>query len=191
MNNSMNNNSILNFFKWKDVFSLLCAIFGFFSIIEIFLGNFLLSALFLGLAGISDYMDGFIARKFSSPTEYGAYIDTVSDGVAFGVAPAVFIYFYALKFTQNFFDISAILYLLISIIVLCTGIMRLARYLCLSKESEKEGEKIKVYVGMPITFNALIIPILYLLSEYLNFNLLFLTLISAYLMISKIKFRKI
>jgi len=179
----MNNNSILNFFKWKDVFSLLCAIFGFFAIIEVFSGNFLFAVLFLGLAGISDYMDGFMARKFSFPTDYGANIDTVSDAVAFGVAPAVFIYFYGGNY----------LYLLISIIVMCAGLMRLARYLCLAKESEKENtnKNTKVYVGMPITFNAFIIPLLYLLSEYLNFNLLFLTLISAYLMISTINFRKI
>lgn len=191
--NNMNNNSILNFFKWKDVFSLLCAIFGFLSIIEVFLGNFLLAALFLGLAGISDYGDGFMARKFSSPTNYGANIDTVSDAVAFGVAPAVFICLYALKFAgQNFFDISVIFYFVVSIIVLCAGLMRLARYLCLLKESEKKStKKMKAYIGMPITFNALIIPVLYLLSEYLNFNLLFLTLISAYLMVSTINFRKI
>ncbi len=190
----MNNNSILNFFKWKDVFSLLCAVFGFFAIIEVFAGNFLIAVLFLGLAGISDYMDGFIARKFSFPTEYGANIDTVADAVAFGIAPAAFIYFYALKFTEdNFLDISATFYLAISIIVLCAGLMRLARYLCLAKESENENtnKNAKVYVGLPITFNALIIPLLYLLSEHLNFNLFFLTLISAYLMISKINFRKI
>ncbi|OQX22007.1 MAG: hypothetical protein BWK75_01830 [Candidatus Altiarchaeales archaeon A3] len=174
------NNNILNFFKWKDVFSLLCAVFGFFAIIEVFTGNFLIATLFLGLAGISDYMDGFMARKFSFPTEYGANIDTVADAVAFGVAPAVFIYFYGGNY----------LYLLISIIVMCAGLMRLARYLCLSKESENQ-KGTKVYVGMPITFNAIIIPLLYLLSEYLNFNLFFLTLISAYLMISTINFRKI
>ncbi len=185
----MNNNSILNFFKWKDVFSLLCAVFGFFAIIEVFAGNFLPAALFLVIAGISDYMDGFMARKFSFPTEYGANIDTVADAVAFGVAPAVFIYFYALNFTPEY----VYFYLIISIIVMCAGLMRLARYSCLAKESENENtnKNTKVYVGLPITFNALIIPLLYLLSVYLNFNLFFLTLISAYLMISTINFKKI
>jgi len=183
-----NNNNILNFFKWKDVFSLLCAVFGFFAIIEIFAGNFLQAALLLGLAGIADYMDGFMARKFSFPTKYGANIDTVADAVAFGVVPAVFIFFYS---HQDIF------YLIISVIVMCAGLMRLARYLCLARESENENtdkntdKNINVYVGLPITFNALIIPLLYLLSEYLNFNLFFLTLISTYLMISAINFRKI
>lgn len=177
------NNNILNFFKWKDVFSLLCAIFGFFTIIEVFAGNFFMAVLFLGLAGISDYIDGFVARKFSSPTEYGTNIDTAADVIAFSVAPAVFIYFYALKFTPEY----VYFYLAISIIVMCAGIMRLARYVCLAKENKYKD----VYVGMPITYNALIIPILYLLSLHLNFNLFFITLISAYLMVSTIKFRKI
>jgi len=168
-------NSILSFFKWKDAFSLLCAIFGFLAIIEIFEKNFFVSVLFIGLAGIADYMDGFLARKFSEPTEYGAYIDTVADAVAFGITPAVFIYFYG----------NNIVYLLISIIVMSAGLMRLARYLCLKDKSKN------YYVGLPITFNALIIPVLYLISDYLNFNLFFLTLISAFLMISTINFRKI
>ncbi len=175
--------SILSFFKWKDAFSLLSAIFGFLAIIEIFDKNFFVSAFFIGLAGISDYMDGFLARRYSMPTEYGAYIDTVSDAVAFCATPGVFIYFYTL--THNSDIIIHLIYLVISIIVMCAGIMRLARYLCLKDKNKN------YYIGLPVTFNALIIPLIYLISEYLNFNLFFLTLISAFLMISTINFRKI
>lgn len=192
-------NAIFDFFKWKDVFSLLCAIFGFFAITVTFSGNFLLAAVFLGLAGIVDYIDGFMARKFSTPTDYGANIDAVADAVAFGVSPAIFIFFYAFFLNdQQIFSLDTLFYMLISIIVMCAGLMRLARYLCLENEKKKEnkehkneGKHINVYVGMPITFNALIIPLLYLLSDFLSFNMFFLSLISAYLMISTINFRKI
>ncbi|PKM92250.1 MAG: hypothetical protein CVU81_01455 [Euryarchaeota archaeon HGW-Euryarchaeota-1] len=131
----MNSNNIFEFFKWKDVFSLLCAVFGFFAIIVAVFGNFSLAVAFLVLAGIFDYADGFIARKFSAPTEYGAYIDTVADVVAFGVAPATFIFFYALTFMEpNSIVIDplySVFYMTISVIVMCAGLMRLARYLCL------------------------------------------------------------
>ena len=208
----MKGNNIFEFFKWKDVFSLLCAVFGFFAIIVAVFGNFSLAAAFLVLAGIFDYADGFIARKFSAPTEYGAYIDTVADVVAFGVAPATFIFFYALTFIEPYFividPLYSVFYMTISVIVMCAGLMRLARYLCLENEKKNENKEYKseankhlnkseankypnVYVGIPITFNALIIPLLYILSQYLNFNLFFLTLISAYLMISTIEFKKI
>lgn len=165
--------SIQKFFKFKDFFSLLCAIFGFFSIIAVFDKNFSLSSIFLILSMIFDYFDGFFARKFSQPTEYGAYIDTISDGVAFGIAPAIFVYFYS----ENIF------YLFIAIIILSAGIMRLARYLCITS--------INIYVGLPITLNGIIVPFLYLLSEILHFNLFFLMIISAFLMISSVKFKKI
>lgn len=168
----MNKENILKFFKFKDIFSLICAIFGFFSIIAVFDKNFPLASIFLILSMIFDYFDGFFARKFSQPTEYGSYIDTVSDGIAFGIAPAIFIYFY-----------SNIIYIFIAIIVLSTGIMRLARYLCIKDD--------KFYIGLPITFNGIIVPFLYFLSEILHFNLFFLMLISSFLMISSLKFKKI
>lgn len=171
------NEGIEKFFKFKDFFSLLCAIFGFFSIIAIFDKNFGLASIFLIFSMIFDYFDGFFARKFSHPTEYGAYIDTISDGVAFAITPAIFIYFYSIN------DFYFLFYFFVAIIVLSSGIMRLARYLCLKHE--------KFYVGLPITFNGIIIPFIYFLSHTLQLNLFFLCLISSYLMISKINFKKI
>lgn len=166
---------IFNFFKPKDVVSMLCGIFGFASIIYAVNHEFTASSVFLIAATVADALDGKIARKFSHPTEYGKYIDTVNDVVAFGVAPAVFIYFYA----PGYFSFA------LCAVLLSCGLMRLARYLCL------EEKKIDYYLGVTITFNGLIIPLLYAVSEFFKFNFFFLVVLSSILMISGIRFRKI
>ncbi len=171
---------ILSFFKWTDTFSLMCGVFGFLSVIRVVGGDFFLGAVFLAAAGVFDYIDGFATMRFSKPTEFGSYIDTVCDAAALAMAPAAFIYFYALG---NFPE-QAVFYLLVSVAVLCAGLLRLARYLVLAKQG------LKSYVGLPITFNALLIPLLYLLSESSGINLFFLALVSAFLMVSEVKVKK-
>lgn len=171
---SERNEGIFDFFKLKDIVSMLCGIFGFISIIYAVNHEFVISLVFLIAATVADALDGKIARKFSKPNEYGKHIDTVNDVVAFGVAPGVFIYFYE----PNIFS------LILAVVVLSCGLMRLARYLCI------ESVKTDYYVGLTITFNGVIIPLIYALSEISNFNLFFLVLLSSILMISGIKFRK-
>lgn len=179
------NEGIFDFFKFKDIVSMLCGIFGFISIIYAVNHEFITSLVFLIAAAVADVLDGKIARKFSKPNEYGRYIDTVNDVVAFGVAPGAFIYFYE----PNIFSF------ILAVVVLSCGLMRLARYLCIEsvktdKTTDKTDYYVDYYVGLPITFNGIIIPLMYTLSEISNFNLFFLVLLSSILMISKIKFKK-
>ena len=44
------------------------------------------AAIFIGLAGIVDFLDGFIARLFRSTSDLGKQLDSLSDLVTFGVA---------------------------------------------------------------------------------------------------------
>ena len=171
---------IFDFFKLKDIVSMLCGIFGFISMLYIINLEFVMASVFLVAATIADALDGKIARKFSHPTEYGKYIDTVNDVVAFGIAPAVFIYLYS----NNTHTLPDYFSFMFSVVVLSCGLMRLARYLCIDKK------KTDHYVGLPITFNGIIIPLLYVVSEFFKFNFFFLAVLSAVLMISEIKFKK-
>jgi len=48
-------------------------------------------------AGIFDGLDGTVARLLKSTSRFGAELDSLSDVVAFGVAPAVLLYLFILK----------------------------------------------------------------------------------------------
>lgn len=61
-----------------------------------------LASLFIGLAGVVDFLDGFIARLFKASSEMGKQLDSLADVVSFGVAPGMIIYqFLRLSFAQG------------------------------------------------------------------------------------------
>jgi CDP-diacylglycerol--serine O-phosphatidyltransferase len=89
-----------------------------------------LASLFIGLAAVVDFLDGFVARLFKASSEMGKQLDSLADLVSFGVAPAVIIYqFLRLSFAQDEagMDIS-ILWLLPSLLLPCAAAWRLARF---------------------------------------------------------------
>lgn len=47
------------------------------------------SLLFIGLAAVADFFDGFVARLLHESQPLGAQLDSLCDQVSFGVAPAV------------------------------------------------------------------------------------------------------
>jgi len=53
--------------------------------------RFLLSAALFGLAGITDALDGYIARKYQLATPFGAFLDPVADKLMVAVALALLI----------------------------------------------------------------------------------------------------
>jgi len=65
---------------------------GFYAIVSAFEGDFIKATLALLLAVVFDAMDGRIARLVHAETAFGAHFDSLSDMVAFGVAPAVIIF---------------------------------------------------------------------------------------------------
>ncbi len=51
-----------------------------------------MASLFIGLAAVVDFLDGFVARLFKASSEMGKQLDSLADVVSFGVAPAMIIY---------------------------------------------------------------------------------------------------
>ncbi len=51
-----------------------------------------LASLFIGLAAVVDFLDGFIARLFNASSEMGKQLDSLADVVSFGVAPSMILY---------------------------------------------------------------------------------------------------
>src|SRR5258706_11134626 len=69
---------------------------GFFSIIATFRGEYVNASLLILLANVFDGIDGYAARLTRTTSQFGVEFDSLADVVAFGVAPAVFVYFLAL-----------------------------------------------------------------------------------------------
>jgi CDP-diacylglycerol--serine O-phosphatidyltransferase len=51
-----------------------------------------LGSLFIGLAALVDFLDGFVARLFNATSEMGKQLDSLADVVSFGVAPSLILY---------------------------------------------------------------------------------------------------
>ncbi len=65
--------------------NLLCGCLG---IVFVFEGNLLYASHLIFLAGILDFLDGFVARLLKQPSEIGKQLDSLADMVTFGVLPA-------------------------------------------------------------------------------------------------------
>src|SRR5215471_1225580 len=50
------------------------------------------ASLFIGLAAVIDFLDGFVARLFKAVSEIGKQLDSLADVVSFGVAPGLILY---------------------------------------------------------------------------------------------------
>ncbi len=89
-----------------------------------------MASLFIGLAALVDFLDGFVARLFKASSEMGKQLDSLADLVSFGVAPGLIIYqFLRLSFAQEAggLDVS-LLWLLPAFVLPCAAAWRLARF---------------------------------------------------------------
>src|SRR5690554_7499711 len=69
---------------------------GFFAIVSAMNGQFEHAAIAIVAAGILDGLDGSVARMTNTQSKFGAQYDSLSDCVAFGVAPGLVAYSWAL-----------------------------------------------------------------------------------------------
>lgn len=51
-----------------------------------------MASLFIGLAAVVDFLDGFIARLFKASSQLGKQLDSLADVVSFGVAPSMIVF---------------------------------------------------------------------------------------------------
>jgi CDP-diacylglycerol--serine O-phosphatidyltransferase len=88
------------------------------------------AAIFIGIAAIIDFLDGFVARLLNALSPIGKELDSLADIVSFGVAPGAIIY-QLLRFSfareENGLEVSMI-WLLPAFIVSCAGAYRLAKF---------------------------------------------------------------
>ena len=150
----MSSIKILNLLKLKDYITLIGTTLGIIAIIcacmgtraYISLGFFLIS-ITLG----TDLIDGYVARKTKTVNEIGKELDSLSDSLTFGIAPAI-LTFQAFR-TNTIYDIVIIIGALFFVF---GAILRLARF----NISEVPG-----YTGLPTPISALIL-ITYFYANY-------------------------
>jgi CDP-diacylglycerol--serine O-phosphatidyltransferase len=106
----------------------------------------------LPLAFVLDALDGWVARKLRRGSRLGADLDSLSDIVSFGVAPAVLIYTLG---ARGLWDALALIYFV------CCGISRLARFNVTAAElTDGESGKVRYFEGMPIPTSLLLVAVL-------------------------------
>jgi CDP-diacylglycerol--serine O-phosphatidyltransferase len=137
------------------------------------------------VALIFDMLDGKSARWTNSTSQFGVEYDSLADLVAFGVAPGLLMYGWAL----SVYDMlgPAVMFAFVA-----CGALRLARFNVMTATSES-----KYFTGLPIPAAASVVATLVIFDrEVAQFGLaekpvmvLVLTLALAFLMVSTIKYR--
>jgi len=157
---------------------------GVLSILETFKLNYFLAAIFIIIAALIDRYDGRIARFLNVSSDLGKQLDSLSDLISFGVAPAFLVFFKYNFLDLDYMKVIGVCFLLSYII---SGSYRLAKY----NTSQFDG----VFTGVPITVTGSIVALFSLVTPN---NGIFSILLSiallallTYLMISKFKFKKI
>jgi CDP-diacylglycerol---serine O-phosphatidyltransferase len=113
--------------------------------------HFFAAAALAPAAFIFDVLDGRIARARHQHSALGRELDSLSDVISFGVAPA------ALGFAaglQGGWDVAAVIYFV------CCGVSRLARYNVTAESLSGGGDKVKYFEGTPIPTSVLLTGVL-------------------------------
>jgi CDP-diacylglycerol--serine O-phosphatidyltransferase len=167
-----------NLFTTASLFS------GFLAMLWAASGKFEHCALAILFSAVMDALDGQVARLTNTASDFGVQYDSLCDLAAFGVAPAIMIYYWQLMPLGGLGIGAAFLFL-------ACGALRLARFNAMADTSAK-----KHFVGMPIPGAACCLATLvlfyphapdFLLPHLKHICLVFL-IILAVLMVSRVRY---
>ena len=168
-----------------NIFTLVGVCIGLSSIKFAFDGRFEIAVLAIIVASIIDGLDGRIARLIKGTSKVGKELDSLTDVISFGVAPAFIMYFWKLN------ELGRIGWLICLIYVVCVA-LRLARFNVNSSNQSYWQENFFEGVPSPAGGVLVLMPLIFSLSELqliqINFDYivpLFFVVISI-LLISKI-----
>ena len=94
------------------------------------------------LAGVLDGLDGRIARLLRAESRFGAELDSLSDNIAFGTAPALILFLWSLKTEPRFGWLAAL-----ALAVCCA--LRLARFNARLDAAEQPHKAAGFNTGVP------------------------------------------
>lgn len=129
---------------------------GCLAVVSAFNGNLLWSAYLVGIAGVLDFLDGFIARLLQVHSEIGKQLDSLADMVTFGLVPGVVMFIFLSKAAAIYAgspgsNIIAVSYLpLFAFLITIFSAIRLAKFNIDTRQTNS-------FIGVPTPANALLI----------------------------------
>lgn len=166
-----------------NLFTTAALFSGFYAIVAAMKGLFDLAAITIFIAMIADGLDGRVARLTNTTSAFGAEYDSLSDMVAFGIAPALTLYQWGLQGLGKLGWLCAFIYV-------AAVAIRLARFNVQHNAQEK-----RYFIGLPCPSAAAIIASIIWLGHTSHFNqatrigVALLTVAIAASMVSNIRYR--
>ena len=166
-----------------NFFTAASLVVGFLSITASSEGHFALAAWLIALSIFCDGFDGKVARLLHASSRFGAEFDSMSDFVAFGIAPGFLVFKVGLN-NMSFLGFTAV------IIYILAGAIRLVRFNLKNYDLDNKHP----FEGLPIPGAAGMLASLYLFMNQffptVNMNglLLIVTLLVGFLMVSNFEF---
>lgn len=105
--------------------------------------NWQWAVIFIALAAVADFADGFLARLLGAYSDLGKQLDSLSDNVSFGVAPALLL-FNILKSIPEY----PVWVPWVALFIPICGVLRLAKFNIDTRQTVD-------FIGMPIPANAI------------------------------------
>ncbi|GAA4221178.1 CDP-diacylglycerol--serine O-phosphatidyltransferase [Sagittula sp. NFXS13] len=105
-------------------------------------GYFTWAVILIMLSALADLFDGLLARRLGAQSEMGAQLDSLSDFLCFGVAPAILVYEVHLG---DFGGLGWIFALIFAV----SACLRLARFNVMSGQAEPGEAPKRYFVGVP------------------------------------------
>jgi CDP-diacylglycerol--serine O-phosphatidyltransferase len=128
-----------------NFFTALSVFFGVMSIIASSQGKFEKAFIYIILSLIADGLDGRVARLTNTTSKFGVEFDSLADIVAFGVAPAMMLFF---AIGHNYGRFGA----LVSGLFVVFGAIRLARFNVTTAVNDP-----RYFIGLPIPTAAVVL----------------------------------
>ncbi len=152
---------------------------GVISIILVFNNEPERAAVLVIVAMLLDGLDGRVARALNAQSEFGKELDSLSDVISFGVAPAFIMYVVA--FNEPAVMSPAVAWIVTAIFPIC-GALRLARFNVIAGIPG-------YFIGLPIPAAGGVLCTLALFHNEINaYVLLVSTILLSYLMVSTVKY---
>ncbi len=169
---------------------------GSLAIIMVFQEKLHVASLFIGIAAIFDFLDGFTARILKAYSEIGKQLDSLADVISFGLAPSFILYGLMINalnvdgFNQ-ILPIDELILLCLPFLIVIFSALRLAKFNIDTNQTTN-------FIGLPTPANAILIASLPVLLWYYNYSfldqvitnqyfLIILILVQSFLLVSNIK----
>ena len=113
-------------------------------------GRFELALAAIGGAAVLDGLDGRMARLLKASSRFGAELDSLSDFVCFGVAPAIVLYLWGFSSASSLGWIMVLMFAL-------AGALRLARFNVALDDPAKPMWETGFFIGVPVPAGAILL----------------------------------